>query len=74
MYVNILLYLSNQSKYFQVFRRNIDLGGHIMCKISAHYRRAHMVRGHFRNTKYGRVWIGSHMRDATIVNDHCIVE
>lgn len=45
-----------------------------MCKIAVHYRQAHMVRGHFRNTKYGRVWVGPHMRSATVVNDHCILD
>lgn len=43
-----------------------------MCKITPHFRCAHKVRGHFRNTRYGRVWIGSHERAATVVNDHCI--
>lgn len=46
----------------------------LMCKIIVHLRRAHMVRGHFRNTRYGRVWVGPHMRAATVVNDHCMFD
>ena len=44
-----------------------------MCKVSPHLRRTHSVRGHFRNTRNGRVWISSHTRSATLVNDHCII-
>lgn len=42
-----------------------------MCKLPLHYRQSHLVRGHFRNTKRGRVWIPEHMRSGTWVNDHC---
>ena len=44
-----------------------------MCKVSPHFRQAHSVRGHFRNTRSGRVWIAPHTRSATLVNDHCII-
>lgn len=43
------------------------------CKRTPHIRKAHSVRGHFRNTKYGRIWVGPHMRNQTVVNDHCLV-
>ena len=73
MYSIIVLHLVKQSNKFE-YLEGIVLGGNSMCKINSHYRKAHMVRGHFRDTKNGRIWIGPHMRSATIVNDHCIIE
>jgi len=36
-----------------------------------HDRSAHLVRGHFRNTRYGRVWIPEHVRSGSTVSEHC---
>jgi len=44
-----------------------------MCKLTPHKRRSHKVRGHFRNTRHGRIWIPEHTRSETLVNDHCIL-
>lgn len=70
----ILVFFLNKFNY--IFRVMLLIKSYkgviVMCKITPHFRCAHMVRGHFRNTRYGRIWIGPHERAATVVNDHCI--
>lgn len=37
-------------------------------KLSIHFRRPHKVRGHFKNSKSGRYWVSSHMRNGSFIN------
>lgn len=39
--------------------------------VREHNRIAHWVRGHFRNMRYGRVWIPAHIRSGSLVSEHC---
>lgn len=41
-----------------------------MCKLAPHKRREHKVRGHFR----AGVWIPEHIRSASFVNSHCLLD
>ncbi len=36
-----------------------------------HDRKAHSVRGHFKNRKTGRIWFGEHPRSGSTVREHC---
>lgn len=40
-------------------------------RVREHERSAHSVRGHFRNMRYGRVWISEHIRSGSLVSEHC---
>lgn len=42
-----------------------------MCKVTPHYREAHVVKGHYRQYGMSRVWISSHVRSGSFVNSHC---
>ena len=44
-------------------------GEALMCKLSPHTRRGHMVRGHFR----AGIWVPEHFRSGTDVNAHCLI-
>lgn len=39
--------------------------------VNQHERAPHKVRGHWRNTKWGRIWIGEFDRNGSIVSEHC---
>lgn len=40
-------------------------------RVREHDRCAHLVSGHFRNMRYGRVWITEHIRSGSLVSEHC---
>lgn len=37
-------------------------------KLSAHFRKPHKVRGHFRDSRYGRYWVSPHIRSGSFIN------